>query len=152
MDREFLMTEETEVVRHKYQECPEIQCEIGSKKVDVLIDTGSQVTCVNEGFFKENFKGNRWPTLPVNNCQVYGALGRKCQKIVQQTCIPIKINNRTTDIITLVVPKLIHNFIIGVDMLYEWRAVINFQDNQLHLEIDNNIEIVNIKNLHQSEQ
>jgi hypothetical protein len=53
-DRKFLLTEEQEVGRSQYDECPEIICKICDLPVRALIDTGSEVTCVSSKFIENN--------------------------------------------------------------------------------------------------
>jgi len=116
---------------------PEIQCIIGNQRVNVLIDTGSQVTCVNAQFFNEYCRKFKWPTLPVKNCKVRVATGATVPRVTEQVYIPIKVQDVQTDVTALIVPKLIHQCILGVDTLIDWKANIDFQQSEVKLQINN---------------
>ena len=90
-DREFLLKEEQDVGRNHYPECPEISCKISNLLVRALIDTGSEVTCVNSKFV-DNCQLRNCPRLPVKHCNVQGATGAKMQKITEQIYLPVSIN------------------------------------------------------------
>jgi predicted aspartyl protease len=144
-DREFLLTEEQEEGRSQYDECPEIICNICDLPVRALIDTGSEVTCVSSKFIENNKQLHNCPRLPVKNCNVQGATGAKMQKITEQIYLPININGTQTQIVALIVPKLIHECIIGVDTLMDCKTEINFKENIIKMEINTTKIIVYIK-------
>ena len=102
------------------------------------MDTGSEVTCVSSKFVENNSQLRNCPRLPVKNCNVQGATGAKTQKITEQIYLPININGTQTQIVALIVPKLVHNCIIGVDTLLEWKAEINFKRNTITIEMNTN--------------
>lgn len=82
--------------RNQYSECPEIRCRINNKPIYALIDSGSQVTCVNAKLYEDSFSKLNWPKLPVKNCHIYGAMGKKIQRVKSQVHIPINIGNIET--------------------------------------------------------
>ena len=124
---------------------PEIQCIIGNQRVNVLIDTGSQVTCVNAQFFNEYCRKFKWPTLPVKNCKVRVATGVTVPRVTEQVYIPIKVQDVQTDVTALIVPKLIHQCILGVDTLIDLNAIINFQKSEVKFQINNTPIIIPIE-------
>lgn len=58
--------ERIEVGRNHYPECPEIMCKIGNQSINMLNDSGSQVTYINAQFLNKNFKCKDWPKLPIS--------------------------------------------------------------------------------------
>jgi predicted aspartyl protease len=79
------------------------------------------------------------------NCNVQGATGAKMQKITEHIYLPININGTQTQIEALIVPKLVHDCIIGVDTLLDWKTEINFKRNTITMEIDTTKISVHIK-------
>ena len=67
------------------------------------------------------------------------------QKITEHIYLPVNLNGNQTQIVALIVPKLIHDFIIGVDTLLEWKTEINFKRNTITMEINTNKINVSIK-------
>ena len=57
----------------------------------------------------------------------------------------VKINGTQTQIVALIVPKHVHECIIGVDTLLEWKEKINFKRNTITMEIDTKKISVHIK-------
>lgn len=105
--------------------------------MSMLIDSGSQITCINAKFYQENFGSKDWPKLPVKNCHIYGALGRKIQRVTEQIHIPVQVNECNTHIIALIIPKLVRCCIVGIDTLREWKAIINFSESNIQCIIEN---------------
>ena len=100
----------------KYSQCPEIDILLNGKLVFSLIDTGSEVTAISEKFYTENLEYfKRCPILPLTGKFIKAAMGNKSTRLKLQVMIPTKINNLTLDLIYIVVPKLIKDYIIGID-------------------------------------
>ena len=97
------------------------------KSVNALIDSGSELTCISECFYKNNVKlFENCPKLSVTGKTVRGAMDKKCKSIKMQLSFLIQVNDLISkDLIFLVVPDLNEDCILGIDMLVELKAIIN---------------------------
>nr|CAI5850546.1 unnamed protein product [Callosobruchus analis] len=78
---------------------PMFSARIQGKLVNVLIDSGSQVSAVSEKLIK-HFSGQNdevLPVLPVSNVSISVAIGAKSLKIKEQVLLPIEIDCRGSD-------------------------------------------------------
>lgn len=76
---------ENELTSAKRFCCPKTMIEIEGIKVKTLVDTGSEITCIQEAFFLENQKSfAACPVLPVVGFTVVGATGGRPVKIKKQ--------------------------------------------------------------------
>lgn len=72
---------------------PVIVSKIGNENVEILIDSGSEVTVVSEKFFEKVKLSLQVPVLPVTNVTISVAVGGKVQRVKYQTFLPIKIDD-----------------------------------------------------------
>lgn len=128
-DRGFL-TEEVEdqkIQQNKLQH-PEIRINIGKTSVVALIDTGCNITCINQQWFennKEKFGGHE--ELPLTGINVITAAGQKIRKVNKITLIKVNISDLLINIQCIVVPGLVRNLIIGTDLIQELGMEINLR-------------------------
>ena len=115
------------VTEEKCCPCPRLKIKIMGKSVNALIDSGSELTCISECFYKNNVKlFENCPKLSVTGKTVRGAMDKKCKSIKMQLSFPIQVNDLISkDLIFLVVPDLNEDCILGIDMLVELKAIIN---------------------------
>ena len=112
---------------------PRIQVSIFSRKVVVLIDTGSDITCVSESFYNAIKQQQYVPELPVTNFNISVAAGKKTIGIRKKLMLPIKFWKFELDYTYLVVPGLTTEIIIGVDFLKKYGGVIDFRHETFEL-------------------
>ena len=73
--KDLLEYENCEIIK-KVDKCPNIFVKIQGIKTDALIDTGSEITCISENFFKNNKnKLKNCKILPIVGTSVVGATG-----------------------------------------------------------------------------
>lgn len=129
-------TETEEVLRDVEEEglketvlwSPTIKAEIGQRIVEVLVDSGAQVSAVSEKFLRQlEQNGMVLPRLPVVGIVVGGAIGSDKQRIVEQAMIPVKLSHRMVEVNCVVVPKLTRDVIIGCDFMHKYDVKIDFQ-------------------------
>lgn len=66
----------------KQEKCPEINMDLEGIKVNALLDTGSESTCLSEEFHKTHVKEfQNKPTLPISGKVIKGATGLKSARI-----------------------------------------------------------------------
>lgn len=150
--REELLKEEssTEV---KERKCPTIILTIQGIKINALIDSGSQVSCISEEFFTEHdtsFK--KCPILPVTGVSVIGATKGKPVKLKKQVYADIKIMDLETSASLLVVPNLTRRCIIGVDILKALGGLIDLEKDALTLQLNDQIFIISTKEEEEEEE
>lgn len=142
-DRQFLLSEEINSEQFNsskiYSNCPEIIVEISKIPLSALIDTGSNITCLNESWFVENkHKLSEYEELPVSNTFIKTATGEKSKRVSKILLLPIEIENQKIHIQTLLVPHLVKPLIIGTDVLSLWEARIDFEHKVINININNN--------------
>lgn len=112
--------------QNKVIKCPRIMIELNNIKVEALIDTGSEVSGISETWYEDNKnKLGKFEILNVSNTTIKCATGTKSRLIRKQILLEAKINHIIYDIVLLVIPNLIKDCIIGIDMLREWGGIIN---------------------------
>lgn len=78
------------VTEEKCCPCPRLKIKIMGKSVNALIDSGSELTCISECFYKNNVKlFENCPKLSVTGKTVRGAMDKKCKSIKMQLSFPI---------------------------------------------------------------
>lgn len=146
-DREFLLAEENENNITNENEhsinCPEINVKIGQIEINALLDTGSNVTCMSEQWYSDNFKQiGTHEKLPVTNTYVRTATNGKSKRIPFIIMVPLTVQEQVTQIQIILVPYLIRPLIIGMDTISTWKMAMNFDDNIIKMNINNkNIEL-----------
>lgn len=132
---------------------PVVRAEVDKKPVEILIDTGSQISCVSGVFINTLEKsGLKIPKLPTNKMIIAGALKNKTQTVSEQVLLTVRIQNIEIDICFVVVPDLVRSLILGIDWLTKHEAVIdlthsvlegNFNEQRLKIQFQHQ-EICNM--------
>ena len=112
---------------------PGVRVEIFSQSHEMLIDSGSEVTCISEAAYTIFKKDNKFPELPVSNLAVYVAVGRKTVKIARKVYLNVKIWKFQINYSFLVVTGLSTDLIMGADFLRTYGGIINFQNETFKL-------------------
>lgn len=108
--------------------CPIINATIGDVSIPLLIDSGSEISCLQEKFYLNNKnKFGHYEILPIVKTSVVTATGRKTQINKHQLLINIKLENDSEiQVVMLVVPNLVAYGIIGIDMMYSRNVILDF--------------------------
>jgi Retroviral aspartyl protease len=115
---------------------PLIQGKIGNIDVDILIDSGSQVSAISEQFYLK-ICDDSIPVLPVSNVAIRVAVGNKEQRIQKQIFLPIKIQEHEIDLTLLIIPKLNCSVVLGSDWLCTSKANIDFVKQSVTVQVAN---------------
>lgn len=110
---------------------PKIIIDIDNKEYEMMIDSGSEITCISEDLYNEFKKDKNLIELPVSNIVVYGAVGRKTTTIRKQIQLKIKIGGQEINFPFLVVPGLSTKLIGGVDWQSQFKMIIDFEKNNI---------------------
>ncbi|XP_023028732.2 retrovirus-related Pol polyprotein from transposon 17.6 [Leptinotarsa decemlineata] len=118
---------------------PTIEIEIEGTKQWVLVDTGSQVTCISQTFANQLLELNpELPKLPTNVLTVSGALGKQKDHVREQLYVSFAVGNRIKfDYPCLVIPSLSRKIIFGCDWLNKFNANLDIRNQWLKLWINN---------------
>jgi transposase InsO family protein len=114
---------------------------INNVEVVALIDTGSVVNAISEEWFLCNKQQlGRIEMLRLHNTNIKGAIGKKSKLIKNQILAEIDINKMKFDVVFLIIPGLIRDCILGMDLLQDAECVINIPQQKLKLK-DNTHEV-----------
>ena len=96
--------------------CPLIKAKIQGIATLILVDTGSEVTCISEEFFENNKKVfEEYARLPITGKKVRVAIGNKTTVIKWQIICTLQITDAIEHMIFLIIPGLTKNCILGYD-------------------------------------
>lgn len=106
---------------------PAMEATIWGVKEKLLVDSGSQKSCVNLKFYEEaRLRGNVIEEIPVRNTFIVTAAGAKSKRICSQAIVPIEVGGQIMRQCCLVVPNLVYSVILGNDWLSETKCVIDY--------------------------
>jgi hypothetical protein len=105
----------------KRHECPRIQIRILDQEINALIDTGCEISIMNEHIYKGfRHEGLKCLELPAQNINLVSAFSRKSNRIKKQALLYFKIGNVTVNQIVLLSPQLLTDISLGLDFLTEY--------------------------------
>lgn len=132
---EYLNKEENQS-GESLKQCPEIYFTLETVEVKALVDTGSQVTCVSLEWYTRHAKAlSKCEKLPVVNYTVKGVTGGTPVRVKEQFFSRICIDELKDQICFLVVPRIQHDTIIGIDTLRKWKANIDLHLDKLRIQL-----------------
>lgn len=94
---------------------PHVKLTMGDNIVKVLVDTGSQITCISEEFYLKLKRLYNLNELLVSNIYVSSAIGKKTTTVKRQILFDAFIGNIRCRNVFLVVPYLTSDGILGND-------------------------------------
>lgn len=103
----------------------------------MIIDSGSELTIMNEARFeaiKEANKGKTFNELPVQNINIVGIAGNKVRSVRKQVFLQMKSNDFIIDVVFLICSNIADVIILGCDFLKKMRAVIDLIRNEVTFE------------------
>ena len=86
--------------------CVHLRVEIAGIISWALLDTGSQITCISEDYYKKLLANIRLTELPASNIHVATAIGKKATTIRKQVFLDFNMNGDKFTYSFLVVPYL----------------------------------------------
>lgn len=117
-------------------QCPQVTGYLGKVRVDALIDTGSQVTCLDQYFYERN-KGNfQHENLPVSSIRVVTAVKKKSQPIKNQILADFNMGKYVVKMNFLIVKDLSQDCIIGYDFIRHNVTRINIEEGYLEIKTE----------------
>lgn len=132
--KEWLLQEDSEEKETLIK--PIVSGRITEVLVDVLIDTGSEVSIISQEMFQVLRKTVNYPVLPVTGVSIKGITGIKGQTVKQETRLPITLGNFTFFQTLLVIPKINVPLLLGLDWLLKFEVTINFKNKSITGKIE----------------
>lgn len=127
---------------------------IGTTVLRVLIDSGSEVSCIQEQFYlnnKHNF-GN-YEILPIAKTYIVTATRKKSLINKHQILLNMQINeNINLQVVMLVVPNLQYQGINGMDTIQQYKLIMNFDTSIISLFYNNEAHKINLNNATHSDR
>jgi len=106
------------IAEEKLHECPRILVRIGAEEVPAILDTGCELTLMNEDLYERiKQRGNKYLKLPAQHLTLVNAFNDKSRRVKRQIFVPVKLGTVVIDHVFLVSPQLLTSAILGVDFL-----------------------------------
>lgn len=112
-----------------------MSCLIKDHKFEVMIDTGAEITLMSRGFY-DNLKqvtAADFPTLPTPGLFIRGATGVKSKLVTFQVFVEIFFEQISFPTSVLVIPGVNVPFLLGIDFLGHFGAVVDCAGHRLSL-------------------
>jgi gag-polyprotein putative aspartyl protease len=124
--------ENTDSTQKHRKKCPLVNLTVNNNKLEALVDSGAELSCISQALYETLSQQNNIPTLPVTGITVVGATGSKTRNIKQQAFLSVNFGNDCyTEICFLVVDGLQVPMLLGADWLDETLAAIDFASKKL---------------------
>jgi len=143
-ERTDLITEDSEnTLRQTLIKYPELTVKIGKLSINAMIDTGSNITCINQEWFHENkIKLGKIEELPLTGINVTTATGHTVKRINKIIMLQVMIKDISYNIQCLVIPKLVKEIIIGTDTMQDLNMIINWKEKNIKIEYEGKSQMI----------
>lgn len=115
---------------------PIIQGDICNEKVEILLDSGSEVSAISQDFYERIKSKQNIPILPVTNRSIMIAIGAKPYRIKNQVLLTIILDKIKFDVPCLIIPKLNRDILFGSDWMKVFSAELDFKNKMLKFTVD----------------
>lgn len=117
-----------------------VQCEIEGESIQLLIDTGATISVLTKELVEIILRKNsKIPTLPITGVQISNAIGKKICKVSRQIFCRYRIGTANIYANFIQVENLNERGIIGAEVLNQYNAQINFNNQTIKWEIEGTI-------------
>ena len=125
------------IAEGRRQECPKVRIMIAGEEVDALVDTGCELSILNECLYnKLKHAGLSCPELPTQHVNLVSAFNEKSKRIKKQALLEVKIGSLKIVQVVLLSAQLLTEMILGIDFLTNYEAEISFPERRLTLRIN----------------
>ena len=114
--------------------CPRLIISIFNVPTSALVDTGSQVTCISEQYYKYISLHGKFTELPVSGVSLFTAVGRRPTTIKKQISLEVEIGNIRLPTNFLVVPGLSNQIILGNDWLLRNGVRVDYKEFSVYID------------------
>ena len=131
------------IAEEKVQECPKITVTIGEEEVSAILDTGRELTIMNEHLYEKiKQRGNSYLELPAQHLKLVSAFNNKGKRVKKQIFVPVMLGNVSIDQVFIISSQLLTSAILGVDFFINTCAIINFPERCALFNVDHEIKQV----------
>jgi predicted aspartyl protease len=125
------------IAESKRHECPKFRIRIGGVEVSALLDTGCELSILNEQLYnKLRLLGLNCLELPTQHLNLVSAFNERSKRIRKQALLGIQIGDSRMDQVVLLSPQLLTHAILGRDFLIDHAAELSFPDRTVSLKIN----------------
>ena len=125
------------IAENRRHECPKLLNKILDQMIFALIDTGCELSIVNEHFYNRlRYEGLKCFELPTQHLNFLSAFNKKSNRVKQQAMLDVKKGDFKLNQIVLLSPRLLTDAILGLVFLVDYKAVINFAERSITLRIN----------------
>jgi len=125
------------IAENRRHECPRLLIKILDQEVFVLIDTGCELSIMNEHLHNRlRHEGLKCFELPTQHVNLLSAFNKKSNRVKKQAMLDVSIGGFKINQIVLLSPQLLTDAILGLDFLIDYHAVINFAERSITLNIN----------------
>jgi hypothetical protein len=105
--------------------CPKIKATFKDINVEMILDTGSQVSVLSDDVFRQIKIRGPIMELPVQSVVLMSAFGNKTSRVKRQALISFNFNEDKFENDFLISPQLVSPGILGADFLYTYKFSID---------------------------
>lgn len=113
---------------------PFVKISVYGREEKALLDTGSEISAIEEGLFNDIRKHKEIMKVPVLGLKIVGATGKLSKIVKHQIMLEFEINGIRLVHNFFVIPDLTVSIILGMDWLTECKAEINCGDSVVSFE------------------
>ena len=125
------------IAEGKRHECPRVQIKIAGEEINALVDTGCEMTIMNENLYnKLRHQGLDCLELPTQHINLVSAFNTRSQRIRKQALLEIIIGDTQLEQIVLLSKQLLTDAILGLDFLDDYKAEISFSARSITLRVN----------------
>jgi len=128
------------IAESRRHECPKLQIKIAGEEIQALIDTGCEMSILNEGLYnKLRHAGLQCLELPTQHVNLISAFSNKSKRVKKQALLEINIGDTKLDQVVLLSAQLLTGVILGLDFLINYGAEISFPEQRITLRINEEV-------------
>jgi predicted aspartyl protease len=117
------------IAESRRHESPKLQIKIAGEEIQALIDTGCEMSILNEGLYtKLRHAGLQCPELPTQHVNLISAFSNRSKRVMKQALLAVNIGNTKLDQVVLLSAQLLTEAILGLDFLINYGAEISFPE------------------------
>lgn len=110
-----------------------IETNYNGKDIKILIDTGSEVSLINENLVKifNNVENNK---IKISKIALIGANNKKLCDVSSSFNLNLELENKILNFQLLIVPNMDIDMVIGSDHLSKYKSIINYENKTIRID------------------
>ena len=128
------------IAENRRIECPKLQITILGEEIQALIDTGCEMSILNENIYNRlKHAGLQCLELPTQHVNLVSAFNDKSKRVKKQALLEVNIGGTKLDQVVLLSGQLLTEAILGLDFLVEYEAEISFPQRKITLRVNEEV-------------